>query len=186
MKIAITGGIGCGKSTLMKLLKEQFSHIPQFSMDSLAHEALATPEVQQYCLEQFQSTNRKDIGIIIFDPKHKFDMAFLEFKIYPIIFEKLQLIFQQNDKCFIEVPLLYEKGFQNFFDKTIVVSSPEDIRIERIKKRDNRSEEQIQQIFKKQLPQHIKEQLADFLFINDNQSNNFFDVSQFIEQNMNI
>ena len=82
MKIAITGGIGCGKSTLMKLLKEQFSHIPQFSMDSFAHEALATPEVQQYCLEQFQSTNRKDIGIIIFDPKHKFDMAFLEFKIY--------------------------------------------------------------------------------------------------------
>ena len=73
MKIAITGGIGCGKSTLMKLLKEQFSHIPQFSMDSFAHEALATPEVQQYCLEQFQSTNRKDIGIIIFDPKHKFD-----------------------------------------------------------------------------------------------------------------
>ena len=103
-------------------------------------------------------------------------------KIYPLIFEKLQLIFQQNDKCFIEVPLLYEKGFQNFFDKTIVVSSPEDIRIERIKKRDNRSEEQIQQIFKKQLPQHIKEQLADFLFINDNQSNNFFDVSKFIEK----
>ena len=53
MKIAITGGIGCGKSTLMKLLKEQFSHIPQFSMDSLAHEALAIPEVQQYCLEHF-------------------------------------------------------------------------------------------------------------------------------------
>ena len=81
MKIAITGGIGCGKSTLMQLLKEQFPHISQFSMDSLAHEALSTPEVQQYCLEQFQSTNRKDIGIIIFDPNHKFDMAFLEFKI---------------------------------------------------------------------------------------------------------
>ena len=180
MKIAITGGIGSGKSTFLTLLHNQYPDILQVSMDSLAHKALNTPELQEYCLKNFASTDRKEIGHIIFNPKNIFEMAFLEFKIYPIVFNELKQLFTENENLFVEVPLLYEKGFQNFFDKVIVVSCPLPIRFERVKKRDFRSDEQIHQILSKQLPQEIKDSLADCIYSNDNTSNNIEEVYSFI------
>ena len=67
-----------------------------------------------------------------------------------------------------EAALLYESGSYADLDKIVVVSAPEDLRIERVLKRDpHRSREQVKEIIGKQWPEADKVAKADFLIIND-------------------
>lgn len=180
MKIAITGGIGSGKSTLVKLLKEKYPQVCHVSMDEIVHECLSLGVLQQYCLYEFGSTNRKEIGKIVFAPNGVFKLLKLEAQMYEYIYERCEKIFKENEVVFMEVPLLYEKGYQVMFDKVISVSARKSTRIKRVLTRDKRSPEQIKAIMDKQLPQSIKNSLADFVYINENDKNNMDQLNDFL------
>jgi dephospho-CoA kinase len=66
-----------------------------------------------------------------------------------------------------ETALLFESGRFKDLDKVITISSPLDLRIKRIKMRDNRSEEEINQIMQKQISEEEKIKRSDFVIYND-------------------
>src|SRR5690606_37676912 len=68
-----------------------------------------------------------------------------------------------------EAALLFESGSYKKFDYTILVKSPEALRIQRVMQRDNVSEEQVKLRIQRQLPDEEKEGLADFILVNDEQ-----------------
>lgn len=168
MKIAITGGIGSGKTTLINFLKEKFN-IKIISVDNIVHEIIEEPKIKEYLINNYQTTDRKIISNIIFESNDPFKLLYLENIVNEYFYPKLQKIFNENNNLIVEVPLLYEKGLHVLFDNIIVVNANLENRIDRIKKRDpHRTLENIHGILKKQFPQEIKNKLADFIYENNN------------------
>ena len=66
-----------------------------------------------------------------------------------------------------EAAILFESDAHLGLDAVVCVSAPEKLRISRVQKRDGSSVEQIQSRMSKQMPQTEKEELADFLIVND-------------------
>ena len=69
-----------------------------------------------------------------------------------------------------EAAILFESGFYKMMDYTILVSAPEEIRIERVTKRDNISAELVRQRINKQFTDEQKKQLASIELVNDNKN----------------
>ena len=169
--IAITGGIGCGKSTIGKLLRELSYTV--IDADVLAKAAVATgSEGLEKLVEKFGPTilnsdgslNRQLAAESIFkDSKKK---AIFEGIIHPIVEQKLKETIvnspQSSEKYwFYEIPLLFEKNLQNKFFQTWVANCPQDIQIDRISSRDKRPIELIKSIIANQYPQAKKVEQAD-------------------------
>lgn len=181
MKIAVTGGIGSGKSTLINLLKNKYPNAKHCSMDEIVHDCLSLGRLQSYCLYEFGSIDRKEIGKIVFAEDGQFKLLRLEAQMYEYIYDVCENIFKNNKNVIMEVPLLYEKGYQVMFDKVISVSAKMSTRVARVAARDKRSVSQIKTIMKKQLPQNIKNQLADFTYINEADKNNLNQLYDFLD-----
>lgn len=181
MKIAITGNIGAGKSTLIKSINSKYN-IPIFNMDSIIHDIIKSEKIQQYLIKKFNTNDRLEISKIAFNSTSPFPLLYLESQTYEPLYQKIEQIFLENDTVFMEVPLLYEKGFQILFDKIILVSCNEEDRIKRVLQRDNKSIEHIQNIVKKQMKESIKQQLADFTFINENHYQNNEELFSFLSK----
>ncbi len=150
LKIAITGNIGAGKSEVEKLLSSEF---PVYDTDKMAHEILG-------------NIDRKKLGDEVFKNPEK--RKKLEEFVHPKIKEMILDIFEQNfEVVFISVPLLYETDFHKLFDKVLFIASDEDIRLARIMKRNNFTEEEALVRIKSQLPQEEKIAAADYVIYNN-------------------
>lgn len=129
MKIAITGGIGCGKTTVSDFFAQH--GFPVFSADKICHQLMTTPQIKSTLLEHFGSTvfignevDRAALAQIVFDNPQ--ELAFLTRIIHAEFSYELDNIFANNNIVFVEVPLLYEKSMADKFDFVIAVwSSPE-------------------------------------------------------------
>lgn len=146
-KIAITGGIGSGKSTALSYLKEL--GYPVFSCDEIYKEVISSQEYIDKIEEHFPEAvthgcvQRKILSEIVFNDPEK--RALLNGIAHPLIMQKL---YERMDNCkdelvFAEVPLLFEGGFENEFDHVIVILRKEENRIQSVQERDGISEEKI-------------------------------------------
>ena len=122
LKIAITGNIASGKSTVEKLIEDNGYKV--YDTDKIAHKILEnSAEVK----EAFGTTNRKEIAKIVFTNPEK--LQILESIIHPKVKEEILKIFNTNENIiFISVPQLFETGFNHLFDKIIFVTADENIR----------------------------------------------------------
>jgi dephospho-CoA kinase len=171
MVIGLTGGIGCGKSAVAALLKEQGFVV--VDSDQLSHQALNEPDViaqlvkrwGRDCLGVQGLPDRKWIGKKVFaDTKER---QFLESVLHPRIALMRQEIIQDKSRSYVvEIPLLFELGMQNQFDATVCVMCSDEVRLGRLKSR-GLSREQAQLIINSQMPLHEKVKLADFVIFND-------------------
>ena len=146
--IAITGGIGSGKSTVSSILEEL--NYTVFSSDKIVSDLYKKRSIRKILKRLFPTAvsgfflkvDRKAISKIVFNDKNK--LALLTDTITPLVLEE---IFKRKRKisgvCFAEVPLLFECNYQNKFDGVLVVSRPLKDRIESVKTRSNLSEEEI-------------------------------------------
>jgi dephospho-CoA kinase len=89
--------------------------------------------------------------------------------VHPIVKQKFEdWCTQQSTSIVIkEAAILFESDTHLGLDSVVCVSAPEKLRIERVQKRDRSSVEQIKSRMSKQMPQAKKEELADFLIVND-------------------
>ena len=136
IKIAITGNIASGKSVVEDLIKSNGYKV--FDTDKIAHHILEnSPEVKKI----FGTTDRKEIAKIVFSDPEK--LKVLESIIHPEVKKEIIKLFNLNEEMiFISIPQLFESGFDKLFDKIIFISADENIRLERLIKRNNLSKEE--------------------------------------------
>lgn len=176
IKVGITGGIGSGKSTVCKYF-EQLG-IPVYYADDRAKwlmknnlkvvEALKANFGEEVYTEAGE-LNRTYLANIIFNDQSKLEIV--NSIVHPAVFEDGAQWQEEQAKKGVpysmkEAALLFESGSYKSLDKIIVVTAPTDVRIQRVMKRDNTTEEAVRARMAKQLPEEEKLKKADFVIQN--------------------
>ena len=138
MFIALTGGIGCGKSAALECFAR--CGIKCADADKVCHEFYETAEgISQVAarwpsvLDENNRIDRKKLGNIVFRDEN--DLAFLESLVTPYLFERIRSYRSSDEVVIMEIPLLFEKNMQSLCDKTICIWSPFTLRRQRLAKR---------------------------------------------------
>ena len=146
-KIAITGGIGSGKSTVLKILREE-GYIA-FSCDEIYKEITLEKEYIEKISAHFPATveqgviNKKTLANIVFSNDEKREL--LDSIAHPFIMKRLEEKIEncKADVVFAEVPLLFEGGYYTLFDEIIVVKRALNERINAVVLRDGSNEQDV-------------------------------------------
>jgi dephospho-CoA kinase len=169
--VAITGGIGAGKSTALASFRHHGA--ATVSSDEIVHHLLATdPEVKEKLVERLGEAilgddgvpDRERIAIRVFEDREALD--FLEKLLHPLVSreymtwrEQLAALPNPPAVCVTEVPLLYEVGAETRFDKVVVITAPSKLREARRGGWQDDRESRL-------LPDREKAKRADFTYVN--------------------
>ena len=152
-KIAVTGGIGSGKSAVCRILKER--GYPVFSCDEINRTLLSEKSYLDGLCALFPACvkdgklNKAALSALVFSDKEA--LRTLNAYAHPRITERLQREMEGARKtCFAEVPLLFESGMAKQFDCAIVVLRNKEERIRAVVTRDGLTAEQAEARMKQQ------------------------------------
>ena len=177
-KIGITGGIGSGKSTVCEIFS--LLGVPVFHADIEAKNLQNNNlNIKYRIIELFGDDiyssdgilDRKEMAGIIFNDQKL--LAAVNEIIHPAVRKCFQIWcenYQLVPYVLYESAILFESGYASDFDRTILVIADETLRIERVIKRDQTTEEIIRQRIVNQMPDIEKVNNADYIFENNNQS----------------
>ncbi len=181
MKIAITGGIGSGKSYVCRLLAER--GIGVYDCDAAAKRLMRTSaELQQeisllvgkeVCAADGQLQKRVLAEYLLASEDNKLSLN-------EVVHPAVARDYLASGKEWLESAILFESGFDKRvnFDKVVCVTAPRDVRIKRIMSRDNITADKAAEWIDVQMPQEEMQKRSDFVIINDGES----DLSQQIDQ----
>jgi dephospho-CoA kinase len=169
--VGLTGGIASGKSTVSRLFQE--AGIPVICADELAREAVkrgsvGLEEIRQAfgnaVFDRDGALDRKAMANVIFRDESK--RKILEAIIHPRVAEEKTRILTDLERnghsvVIVDVPLLYESGWQTAFDLVVVVYVPREVQEQRLMSRDGISLEEATARLHAQLPLEKKKELAD-------------------------
>ena len=154
---AITGGIGSGKSLVLSILKD--AGYSTLSSDQIVSNLYKTHKVKALLKKMFPTAisgekrlriNRSEISKQVFNNKAKHEL--LTNTITPLVLDEILKKAKRTTKpLFVEVPLLFECGYQNHFDNVLVVMRDKKSRIESVKVRSNLTEQEILSRMKNQV-----------------------------------
>ncbi|EES90680.1 dephospho-CoA kinase [Clostridium botulinum C] len=176
IKVGLTGGIGSGKSTVSNILKSK--NIPIIDADLISREVLyiypeVLEEIKNIFGEEFidekGNLKRRELGNYIFG--NNLLRKKLENLIIPYIKKE---IFKRVDEysnlhkriCIIDAPTLIEHHINESMDINILVWVDKKTQIERVKTRDNMSEEEVLQRINSQMSLEEKSKYVDFTIDN--------------------
>lgn len=171
-RVALTGGIATGKSTVRAAFERL--GVPTSDADLLAREAVAPGTkgldavVRRFgrgVLDRAGALDRKALGRIVFgDPEAR---KALEAIVHPIVQAATDAWFTRLDPAtpfaVSDIPLLYEIGRDVDFDAVVVVACPPDIQLARLRARDGLSEAEARHRIAAQLPIEEKVRRADYV-----------------------
>jgi dephospho-CoA kinase len=167
MKIALTGGIACGKSKVSQLFKKLGAEV--ISLDELSRQVV-TPDSKglSQLIERFgdgilnadKTLNRKALRDILL--KDKANQQLIEDILHPKILEKMQMEIEKtkNKVIIVEIPLLVEKNLDYLFDRAIIVNCNEINQLKRLIKRENISEKSAKQQISAQISAEERLEIA--------------------------
>lgn len=170
--VGLTGGIGCGKSTIAKIFSLNYFEI--FNSDNEAKKLYSEKKVIEKVVEIFgdkvienEKINLKQLGIIAFEKTELLEK--LNKLIHPLVKQKFQDFLSQSTSKLIlkESALLFESGFYKDNHLNILVVAPEELRIKRVLLRDGLNIEEVKLRISKQWKDDNKLKLADMVIIND-------------------
>ncbi len=168
--IALTGGIGSGKSSTCSILKLYGFEV--IDCDKISHEVLdsLSQEVSLIFGKEYVEGNRverKKLGKLIFSDGEKKEE--LEKLLHPKIREKVGIealkLEQKKVPYFVDIPLFFETKNYNCA-KSLLVYAPKELQIERIIKRDNLSEDEAIQRVNSQIDIEKKREMSDYIVDN--------------------
>ena len=175
-RIGITGGIGAGKSLVAEIIKAM--GYPVYNSDERAKELTeSNPKIKEGLIHligeeiyQNGTLNKFALAQAIFSDESLREKV--NALIHPIVREDFNLwaLAQNNSLVFNESAILFETGSFKIFDAIILVSAPKEIRIKRIMKRDNCSENEVLKRMNSQFSDEEKYQLTEFRVLNDGQT----------------
>ena len=174
MIIAITGGIGSGKTTISNLLRER--NYPVYDTDAAGRK-----------LQDEDAQVREKIISLLGEKAytgHTLDRSFVATQVFadsglllalnaivhPAVaadFNRWKEGFGSQQLLFMECAVLFEAGFEFLVDKIMVVTAPEELRIERVMRRDGLTREQILSRMAHQISEKDKISKADFVINTD-------------------
>lgn len=175
LKIGLTGGIGCGKSSVTAVLKENGVSIvdaDQIARDLLQTDTPAFKAVVQCfggaILNTEGALNRKVLAKIVFSDPQKLEQleAILHPKVYDEIESQLDNTMSNASYIVVDIPLLIEKGYLDLFDKLVVVDCLPEQQIQRVQQRDKTEKKIIQSIMAQQIERKKRLEKADFILDN--------------------
>jgi len=191
LRVALTGGIASGKSTVAELFSEL--EVPVIDSDVLAREAVApgTPGLKALAdhfgkniLQTDGSLDREVLRKIIFsDAKER---KFVEETLHPAIRElsdQQSQLHHQNGKtyCLFDIPLLVETKQQHRYERVLVVDVSEEIQATRVIARDNTTEEEAMKIINSQASRIERLNAATDILFNDVMLNALADEVGFLD-----
>lgn len=176
LKVGITGNIGSGKTTVSRIF--EVLGIPVFYADTAAKDVMVKDEILIVAIKDAfgdasyfddGSLNRKHIANIVFNDEK--ELAVLNSIVHPAVFRAFDnWVKQYNHAPYVlkEAALLFESDSYKMCDKTIMVTAPLQMRIQRVTARDGMSEAEMMSRESKQFTEDKKVKLADFVIKNDN------------------
>lgn len=171
-RIAITGGIGSGKSYVCKLLADR--GVKVYDCDAAAKRIMATDTALQANLNAVVGEKVFIDGILQKPILAKFLLASEANKqaVNDVVHPAVAADFIASNYKWLESAILFDAKFNERinFDYIVCVIAPEDVRIERIAQRDGISHKQALQWIKRQMPQEEMAQKSNFIITNDGTS----------------
>ncbi len=170
--IGLTGGIGSGKSAVLSVFSSL--GVPCYQSDSSAKKLMQQdPELINQIKALFgddlyegEKLNRGKLAEVVFADKSKLES--LNAIVHPRVKEDFQLFLSQQNADYVikEVAILFETGGAEDYDVTILVTAPEDLRIERVMKREKSKVEHIKSRMRNQWSDEKKIPMADYVINN--------------------
>lgn len=165
MKVAITGGIGVGKSEVMRIIKSLgYKTVSADEINArllLCSDYIAKIQIAFPTAIVDGKINKDILRKIIFNDYDK--RMLLNSIAHPIINAE---ILKAGDNVFVEVPLLFETGMQNLFDKIIVITAPYDMRVSRLFDRSGIDKQLADKMIASQLSDSERVKYADYVIEN--------------------
>lgn len=174
--IGLTGGIATGKSTVSNMFVD--ASIPVIDTDKIARDVLHIDTDEYHRVVQLftedillpnKEINRKKLGRIIFTNHVKREKLnqIVHPKVEEIVMDMISIYKKQQEKVIVvDVPLLFESGFDQLVDKVVVVYSTREKQINRLMERDHIKKEYALLKIEAQMPLEEKVDKADFVIDN--------------------
>lgn len=165
--IAITGGIGSGKSYVCRLLGQHGVEV--YDCDSAAKRLMRTSADLQARLtrligaDTFIGGELNKAAIAAFMMKSDDNVKAVNAIVHPAVAED----FLSSGYTWMESAILYDSGFDRYADIVIAVTAPKETRVQRIIARDNITREKALEWIARQLPQEEVAGRADYVIVND-------------------
>ena len=197
MIVGLTGGIGTGKSTVSRKLRER--GYPVIDLDVISREVIEYPEVIDELVRNFgieilesqnnisgkKSISRNKLRQTVFKEEKK--VSVLNSIMHPPIVEEMRRQVENLKKnyktVFVEVQLLFEAKLEKEFDIIVLVYADKKTQLERVLKRDGRSEGEVQQIINAQMDMTEKRRLSNYIIENNGDSEMLdLEIEKFIKK----
>ena len=174
IKVAITGGIGTGKTTISNMFSDK--GVPVFNSDEIAKEIMSTNSLlKNEIVTAFgdkvydkNKLNKEYLSDVIFNNETL--LKKINSIVHPYVADEFNSWIEEQDSKYIiyESAIIFENQAEDFFDKIICVTASEEDVISRVMKRSNFSVDKIKSIINKQLPNDAKIQKSDYVIENIN------------------
>lgn len=188
LKIGITGGIGSGKSYVCQILEKMGYTIFYSDLEAkklMIQNKELIQQIKNIIGEHAYLNNELNKPIIRnFLFQNEVNKEKLNSLIHPFVYQEFEKWASsiQKEIVFNESALLFETDSYKRFNKTILVTAPEEIRIERLIKRNSLSIEEIKKRFNAQLNDSIKSKKADYIIENDDKKLIIPQINKMLEQ----
>ncbi len=167
MKIGITGGIGSGKSYICRLLNKRGIDI--YDCDRAAKRLIrSSQEIRRQLTEligrdAYYGDELNKAAVARFLLESEDNAKAIDDIVHPAVFND----FEKSSLDWMESAIMFESGIYKLVDRVIIVTAPENIRIERVMKRDGITNEKVRQWMQRQWPQEIVRLRSDYEIVND-------------------
>lgn len=170
LRVAITGNIASGKSTVEKILTQKGFSV--LDTDKVTHKLLNCDEVfdafKGFDVVENGQISRQKLGQIVFNNNDL--LKKLEQILHPKIQTEIENFFKEHKSekvVFVSIPQLFEANMENLFDKIILITADDNIRLQRLVDRNGFDKDYAQKRINAQIPQEEKIKKSDTI-INNN------------------
>ena len=167
VKVAVTGGIGSGKSYVCRLIERRGIHV--YDCDSAAKRIMASSDEIKAALcrvvgDDVLSEGRIDkVVLASYLLKSEKNAQQINRIVHPAVAED----FISSGYSWMECAILFSSGFDKLVDKVVCVTAPLEVRVDRIVRRDNISRDNALEWIGRQMPQEKVKTLSDYEIVND-------------------
>ena len=190
--VALTGGIGSGKSTVGQMFAQSGAIVidsDQLARDVLERGSIGFDEVVAKFGDEILKNGEIDrqllASIVFKDPKKRSDLEQVTHPLIRKAFAEVVAGFANNSIIINQIPLLVESNHDYKFDHVITISANESIRTQRLLKR-GLTADQIRQRMQAQATDQMRESISDSVIVNESDEQNLLDQVEIIWEQLRL